>query len=247
MPNTAPSVQTATRGPAPACFSGRPGKIEIHATKPLDHPTRPLARLFAGCRGAVPGDRQVIADLVYDYTAKGSLVAVISNGSRRSSASANLGALASKPVMEGKAVLFKRFADIDGIDLEVDTQDVDEFVNCVRFLGRQLSAVSTSRISRRRNASSSRTAPARNHGDPGLPRRLARYRHHRRRRPHQRPALDRAASLERHPDLVVNGAGARPGLPAYRTGEKHGGGAVQSSSSSATPERRHLSGPRPRE
>ena len=47
----------------------------------------------------------------------------------------NIGALAGKPVMEGKAVLFKRFADVDGIDLEVDTKDVDEFVNCVRFLG----------------------------------------------------------------------------------------------------------------
>ncbi len=62
------------------------------------------------------------------------MVAVISNGSAVLGLG-DLGALASKPVMEGKAVLFKRFADIDGIDLEVDTHDVDEFVNCVRFLG----------------------------------------------------------------------------------------------------------------
>ena len=61
-------------------------------------------------------------------------MAVISNGTAVLGLG-NLGALGSKPVMEGKAVLFKRFADIDGIDLEVDTQDVDEFVNCVRLLG----------------------------------------------------------------------------------------------------------------
>ena len=71
--------------------------------------------------------------LIYDYTAKGNLVAVISNGSAVLGLG-NLGASASKPVMEGKAVLFKRFADVDSIDLEVDTQDVDEFINCVRFL-----------------------------------------------------------------------------------------------------------------
>ena len=62
------------------------------------------------------------------------MVAVISNGTAILGLG-NLGALASKPVMEGKAVLFKRFADVDSIDLEVDTEDVDEFVNCVRFLG----------------------------------------------------------------------------------------------------------------
>jgi malate dehydrogenase (oxaloacetate-decarboxylating)(NADP+) len=70
----------------------------------------------------------------FDYTAKGNMVAVISNGTAILGMG-NLGALASKPVMEGKAVLFKRFADVDAIDLEVDTEDVDEFVNCVRLLG----------------------------------------------------------------------------------------------------------------
>ncbi|MCK5546617.1 MAG: NADP-dependent malic enzyme, partial [Rhodospirillaceae bacterium] len=70
----------------------------------------------------------------YDYTAKGNLIAVISNGTAVLGLG-NLGAQASKPVMEGKAVLFKRFADIDGIDIEVDTTDVDEFVNAVRYLG----------------------------------------------------------------------------------------------------------------
>ncbi len=70
----------------------------------------------------------------YEYTAKGNFVAVISNGTAVLGLG-NLGALASKPVMEGKAILFKRFADIDAIDVEVDTRDVDEFVNCVKLLG----------------------------------------------------------------------------------------------------------------
>ena len=74
-------------------------------------------------------------DLAYDYTARGNTVAVISNGTAVLGLG-NLGALGAKPVMEGKAVLFKRFADIDSIDLEVDTEDVDEFVNCVRHLGK---------------------------------------------------------------------------------------------------------------
>ena len=70
----------------------------------------------------------------FDYTTRGNMVAVISNGTAILGLG-NLGALASKPVMEGKAVLFKRFADVDSIDLEVDTENVDEFVNCVRYLG----------------------------------------------------------------------------------------------------------------
>ena len=70
----------------------------------------------------------------YDYTTKGNFVAVITNGTAILGLG-NRGALAAKPVMEGKAVLFKRFADVDSIDLEVDTEDADEFVNCVRFLG----------------------------------------------------------------------------------------------------------------
>jgi malate dehydrogenase (oxaloacetate-decarboxylating)(NADP+) len=70
----------------------------------------------------------------FDYTAKGNLVAVISNGTAVLGLG-NLGALGAKPVMEGKSVLFKRFADIDAIDLEVDTEDVDAFVECVRLLG----------------------------------------------------------------------------------------------------------------
>ena len=75
-----------------------------------------------------------IPTTAYDYTVRGNLVAVISNGTAVLGLG-DIGALAGKPVMEGKAVLFKRFADVDCIDLEVDTKDVDEFVNCVRYLG----------------------------------------------------------------------------------------------------------------
>ncbi len=70
----------------------------------------------------------------YDYTVKGNFVAVITNGTAILGLG-NRGALAAKPVMEGKAVLFKRFADIDSIDLEVSTEDPDQFINCVRYLG----------------------------------------------------------------------------------------------------------------
>lgn len=112
---------------------GRPGKIELAPTKPLT--TQRDLSLAYSPGVAAPCLR--IADdpsLAYDYTARGNMVAVISNGTAVLGLG-NIGALASKPVMEGKAVLFKRFADVDSIDLEVDTENVDEFINCVRFLG----------------------------------------------------------------------------------------------------------------
>jgi malate dehydrogenase (oxaloacetate-decarboxylating)(NADP+) len=111
----------------------KPGKIEIRATKPMST-QRDLSLAYSP--GVAAPVRAIAEDpaAAYDYTAKGNIVAVISNGTAILGLG-DLGALASKPVMEGKAVLFKRFADVDGIDLEVDTSDVDEFVNCVRFLG----------------------------------------------------------------------------------------------------------------
>ena len=111
---------------------GRPGKLEIVASKPMAT-QRDLALAYSP-GVAVPV--QAIADdpsKAYDYTTKGNLVAVISNGTAILGMG-NLGALASKPVMEGKAVLFKRFADVDSIDLEVATEDVDAFINCVALL-----------------------------------------------------------------------------------------------------------------
>ena len=111
---------------------GRPGKIEIVATKPMA--TQRDLSLAYSPGVAIPV--QAIADdpaTAYDYTAKGNLVAVISNGTAILGMG-NLGALASKPVMEGKAVLFKRFADVDSIDIEVKTEDVDRFIDCVELL-----------------------------------------------------------------------------------------------------------------
>jgi len=112
---------------------GRPGKLEVTPTKPMA--TQRDLSLAYSPGVAVP----VLAiaedpSRAYDYTTKGNLVAVISNGSAILGLG-NLGALASKPVMEGKSVLFKRFADVDSIDLEVETQDVEEFINSVRYLG----------------------------------------------------------------------------------------------------------------
>jgi malate dehydrogenase (oxaloacetate-decarboxylating)(NADP+) len=118
---------------------GRPGKIEVLATKPMA--TQRDLSLAYSPGVAVP----VLAiaqdpSRAFDYTAKGNFVAVISNGTAILGLG-NLGALASKPVMEGKAVLFKRFADVDSIDLEVSTEDPDEFVNCVRFLGQTFGGI----------------------------------------------------------------------------------------------------------
>ncbi|NJM50285.1 MAG: NADP-dependent malic enzyme [Sphingomonadales bacterium] len=111
---------------------GRPGKIEIIATKPMA--TQRDLSLAYSPGVAVPV--QAIADdpgTAYDYTAKGNLVAVISNGTAILGMG-NLGALASKPVMEGKAVLFKRFADVDSIDIEVKTEDANRFIDAVELL-----------------------------------------------------------------------------------------------------------------
>jgi malate dehydrogenase (oxaloacetate-decarboxylating)(NADP+) len=113
---------------------GRPGKLEVVPTKPMA--TQRDLSLAYSPGVAVP----VLAiaedeSKAYDYTTKGNFVAVITNGTAILGLG-NRGALAAKPVMEGKAVLFKRFADVDSIDLEVSTEDPDEFINCVRFLGK---------------------------------------------------------------------------------------------------------------
>jgi len=111
----------------------KPGKFEIKATKPMT--TQRDLSLAYSPGVAVPVE--AIAEnpeTAYDYTNKGNLVAVITNGTAILGMG-NLGALASKPVMEGKAVLFKRFADVNSIDIELDTEDPDEFINAVRLMG----------------------------------------------------------------------------------------------------------------
>ena len=113
--------------------SGRPGKLEIVATVPMTT-QRDLSLAYSP--GVAAPVLRIAKDpaAAYEYTVRGNMVAVITNGTAILGLG-DLGALAAKPVMEGKSVLFKRFADVDSIDLEVDTKDVEEFINCVRFLG----------------------------------------------------------------------------------------------------------------
>ncbi|MEM9755307.1 MAG: NADP-dependent malic enzyme [Pseudomonadota bacterium] len=111
----------------------RPGKLDIQASTPMT--TQRDLSLAYSPGVAVPCEAIAAnPETAYDYTTKGNMVAVISNGTAVLGLG-NLGALASKPVMEGKSVLFKRFADINSIDLELDTEDADAFIDAVRLLG----------------------------------------------------------------------------------------------------------------
>ncbi|TDT73295.1 malate dehydrogenase (oxaloacetate-decarboxylating)(NADP+) [Litoreibacter halocynthiae] len=110
-----------------------PGKLEINASTPMA--TQRDLSLAYSPGVAVPVEAIAAnPETAYDYTTKGNMVAVISNGTAILGLG-NLGALASKPVMEGKSVLFKRFADVNSIDLELDTEDPEEFINAVRLMG----------------------------------------------------------------------------------------------------------------
>ena len=112
--------------------AGRPGKLETRISKPLTT-ARDLSLAYSP--GVAEPCLHIARDpnLAYDYTTKGNMIAVVSNGTAVLGLG-NLGAVAAKPVMEGKVALFKRFADIDGIDLEIASENVDDIVNAVRFL-----------------------------------------------------------------------------------------------------------------
>jgi malate dehydrogenase (oxaloacetate-decarboxylating)(NADP+) len=110
-----------------------PGKLGVHATKPMAT-QRDLSLAYSPGVAAPVLKIAADPDSAYDYTSKGNMVAVISNGTAILGLG-NLGALASKPVMEGKSVLFKRFADVDSIDIECATTDPDEFVTVVKNIG----------------------------------------------------------------------------------------------------------------
>ena len=111
---------------------GRPGKLKVVPTKPTET-QEDLALAYTP--GVAEPCREIAKDpsRAYDYTIKGNLVAVVSNGSAVLGLG-NIGALAGKPVMEGKAVLFKRFADVDVFDIELDSQDVDEIVRTIECI-----------------------------------------------------------------------------------------------------------------
>ncbi len=123
----------------------RPGKIYVSSHKALDtHHDLSLAYT----PGVAAPVREIVKDQskVYDYTIKGNLVAVITDGSAVLGLG-NVGPLAAKPVMEGKSVLFKKFADIDGFDIEVDTQDVDDFVQTVKNIAPTFGGINLEDIS----------------------------------------------------------------------------------------------------
>jgi malate dehydrogenase (oxaloacetate-decarboxylating)(NADP+) len=111
---------------------GRKGKIEVNATKPC---STQLDLALAYTPGVAEPCREILTDpqASYTYTARGNLVAVVTNGSAVLGLG-NIGPRAGKPVMEGKAILFKRFADIDVFDLELDTEDPEEIIRIVRSL-----------------------------------------------------------------------------------------------------------------
>lgn len=110
-----------------------PGKLALSPTKPMAT-QRDLSLAYSPGVAAPVKAIAADPDKVYDYTSKGNMVAVISNGTAILGLG-NLGAMASKPVMEGKAVLFKRFADIDAIDIEVEEEDAEQFIECVKRIG----------------------------------------------------------------------------------------------------------------
>ena len=110
-----------------------PGKWEVNATVPMAT-QRDLSLAYSPGVAVPCSEISENPELAYDYTNKGNLVAVISNGSAVLGLG-NLGALGSKPVMEGKSVLFKRFADVNSIDIELDTEDPDEFCRAVKLMG----------------------------------------------------------------------------------------------------------------
>lgn len=113
--------------------SARPGKIEIKATKPLET-QRDLSLAYSPGVAAPCLEIQKNPDDAFLYTAKGNLVAVMSNGTAVLGLG-DIGSLASKPVMEGKAVLFKRFADVDAVDIEINTKDPDKVVETAALIG----------------------------------------------------------------------------------------------------------------
>ena len=119
--------------------SNKSGKIEIISSKPMTS-KRDLALAYSPGVAAPVREIAKNPDAAYDYTTKGNLVAVISNGSAILGMG-NLGALASKPVMEGKAVLFKRFADIDAIDLEIDSSNANEIIKSIKNFSKSFGGI----------------------------------------------------------------------------------------------------------
>ena len=190
----------------------RPGKLEIQPTKPLGN-QRDLALAYspgvaAACE-AIAADPAQAAEL----TARANLVAVVSNGTAVLGLG-NIGPLAGKPVMEGKAVLFKKFAGIDVFDIEIDALDVDHVVSVVAALEPTFGGINLEDFKAPECFEIEDRAESPDE-DPGLPRRPARHRHHRRRGRAERAAPHRQADRRRQDrGLRRRRGGARLPQPA---------------------------------
>ncbi len=201
----------------------RPGKLAIEPTKRMAT-QRDLALAYSPGVAAACEAIKADPNTAYDYTARGNLVGVISNGTAVLGLG-NIGALAGKPVMEGKAVLFKKFAGIDVFDIEVDAADPALFCDVVAALEPTFGAINLEDIKAPEcfAIEAELRAP---HAHSGVPRRPARHRHHRRRRRAQRaaaagqgPCRRQAGDLRRR----RGGAGLRrsAGLDGAAAGERH--------------------------
>ncbi len=180
------------------------GKVSVTPTKPC-RTQRDLSLAYTPGVAVPCLEIERDPSLAYKYTAKGNLVAVVSNGTAVLGLG-NIGALAGKPVMEGKGVLFKRFADIDVFDIELDTEDPRKSSAPARLLEPTFGGINLEDI-KAPECFYHRGRAAQDHEDPGVPRRSARHRHHLRRRPAER-AGTRRARRSSEVKVVFNGAGA---------------------------------------
>ena len=157
-------------------IKGKSGKIEINSRQ-TSTTKRDLSLAYSP--GVVALVKEIAKDpeLAYDYTSKGNLVAVISNGSAILGLG-NLGSLASKPVMEGKSVLFKRFADIDSIDIEVDSNDTSSIIETIKNIGGTFVAINLEDITRSPRLFYNRTEIKRTFRYSNISRRSARNSNH---------------------------------------------------------------------
>ncbi len=183
---------------------GRKGKIEVISTKPCQTADDLSLAYSPGVAEPCLAIEKNPED-AYKYTAKGNLVAVVSNGTAVLGLG-NLGALAGKPVMEGKGILFKRFADIDVFDIELNTEDPDEIIKACQLLEPTFGGINLEDI-KAPECFYIEEDPEEDHEHPGLPRRPARHRHHLLGRPASTPCMLVGKKIE-DIRIVVNGAGA---------------------------------------
>ena len=180
------------------------GKLSVTPTKPC-RTQRDLSLAYTPGVAVPCLEIERDPSLAYKYTAKGNLVGVVSNGTAVLGLG-NIGALAGKPVMEGKAVLFKRFADIDVFDIELDTKDPEEIIRTCQILEPTFGGINLEDIKAPECFYIEETL-RKTMKIPGLPRRSARHRHHQRRGPDQRAGTRRQENRRHQSGLQRRGRG----------------------------------------